>query len=162
VSPHRQQLTSQCCHCAELTRSPPEGVSVGPKDDNLFIWEIMIVGPAGTEQYVAYPRQSLLPSRGRLLRVLHRQPSPLVLRSLPRWQSVHFDPPLCWCGPLQLPGQHTVHIDYFRAFALAYVVLCICSSRPCGRAGVRRNSKSFVCRRLRTSAGDQFWALNRC
>jgi len=32
----------------ELTRSPPEGVSVGPKDDNLFVWEVLIVGPPGT------------------------------------------------------------------------------------------------------------------
>lgn len=33
---------------AELTKSPPEGVSVGPKGDNLFEWEVLIVGPAGT------------------------------------------------------------------------------------------------------------------
>lgn len=31
-----------------MVRSPPEGVSVGPKDDNLFVWEVMIVGPTGT------------------------------------------------------------------------------------------------------------------
>ena len=37
----RRQLT-------ELTRNPPEGVSVGPKGDSLFTWEVMIVGPAGT------------------------------------------------------------------------------------------------------------------
>lgn len=33
---------------SELTKSPPEGVSVGLKDDNLFHWTIMIVGPPGT------------------------------------------------------------------------------------------------------------------
>jgi hypothetical protein len=32
----------------EMTKSPPEGVSVGPKDGNIFVWEILIVGPAGT------------------------------------------------------------------------------------------------------------------
>lgn len=36
------------CSRAELTKAPPEGVSVGPKDDNLFCWEVMIVGPSGT------------------------------------------------------------------------------------------------------------------
>lgn len=35
-------------HCAEMTRSPPEGISVGAKDDNLFTWEVMLVGPPGT------------------------------------------------------------------------------------------------------------------
>ena len=33
---------------AELQKSPPEGVSVGLKDDNLFTWEVIIVGPSGT------------------------------------------------------------------------------------------------------------------
>lgn len=32
----------------ELVRNPPEGISIGPKDDNLFLWEVMIVGQAGT------------------------------------------------------------------------------------------------------------------
>lgn len=32
----------------ELTKSPPEGVSVGLKDDNLFQWEVLMVGPPGT------------------------------------------------------------------------------------------------------------------
>lgn len=31
-----------------MTKSPPEGISVGPKDDNLFVWEILLVGPPGT------------------------------------------------------------------------------------------------------------------
>ena len=35
-------------HFPELTKSPPEGVSVGLKDDNLFHWTVMIVGPSGT------------------------------------------------------------------------------------------------------------------
>ncbi len=29
-------------------KSPPEGISVGPKDDNLFVWEVLMVGPPGT------------------------------------------------------------------------------------------------------------------
>ena len=33
-----------------MTRDPPEGVSVGlVDDDDLFLWEIMIIGPPGTE-----------------------------------------------------------------------------------------------------------------
>jgi len=33
----------------ELTRNPPEGVSVGlGDDDNIFCWELMIVGPPDT------------------------------------------------------------------------------------------------------------------
>ena len=32
----------------DMTKSPPEGVSVGLKDDDLFQWEVLIVGPAGT------------------------------------------------------------------------------------------------------------------
>ena len=44
----RRQLLSAPRAAAELTKSPPEGISVGPKDDNLFIWEILLVGPAGT------------------------------------------------------------------------------------------------------------------
>lgn len=37
-----------CLVSAELSRTPPEGISVGAKDDNLFLWEILIVGPPGT------------------------------------------------------------------------------------------------------------------
>ena len=34
---------------AELSKNPPDGISVGLEDDsNLFVWEIMIVGPADT------------------------------------------------------------------------------------------------------------------
>mmetsp|Transcript_21849 Transcript_21849/g.31713 ORF Transcript_21849/g.31713 Transcript_21849/m.31713 type:complete len:168 (-) Transcript_21849:288-791(-) len=33
----------------ELNRNPPEGVSVGlANDDNLFVWELLIVGPPDT------------------------------------------------------------------------------------------------------------------
>ena len=32
----------------EMCKSPPEGISVGPKDDNLFVWEVLIVGSSGT------------------------------------------------------------------------------------------------------------------
>jgi ubiquitin-conjugating enzyme E2 G1 len=32
----------------ELNKNPPEGVSVGLMDDNLFEWEILLVGPADT------------------------------------------------------------------------------------------------------------------
>jgi ubiquitin-protein ligase len=33
----------------ELNRDPPEGVSVGLQDDdNLFLWDCMIVGPPET------------------------------------------------------------------------------------------------------------------
>mmetsp|Transcript_44348 Transcript_44348/g.123361 ORF Transcript_44348/g.123361 Transcript_44348/m.123361 type:complete len:171 (-) Transcript_44348:243-755(-) len=32
----------------EMSKSPPEGISVGLKDDNIFTWEVMIIGPAGT------------------------------------------------------------------------------------------------------------------
>ena len=32
----------------EMTKGPPEGVSVGLHDDNLFDWEVMIIGPSGT------------------------------------------------------------------------------------------------------------------
>lgn len=33
---------------ADMSKAPPEGISVGLKDDNLFTWEIMIVGPPST------------------------------------------------------------------------------------------------------------------
>jgi len=33
---------------SELSKSPPDGMSVGLHDDNLFDWEVMIVGPVGT------------------------------------------------------------------------------------------------------------------
>lgn len=34
---------------AELNKNPPEGVSVGlADDDNMFIWELLIVGPPDT------------------------------------------------------------------------------------------------------------------
>eukprot|EP00614_Pseudopedinella_elastica_P008684 CAMPEP_0172604406 /NCGR_PEP_ID=MMETSP1068-20121228/24651_1 /TAXON_ID=35684 /ORGANISM="Pseudopedinella elastica, Strain CCMP716" /LENGTH=172 /DNA_ID=CAMNT_0013406457 /DNA_START=102 /DNA_END=620 /DNA_ORIENTATION=+ len=34
---------------AEMARNPPEGVSVGLVDDaNMFLWELMIVGPSDT------------------------------------------------------------------------------------------------------------------
>lgn len=32
----------------ELNKNPPEGVSVGLVDDNLFEWELLLVGPADT------------------------------------------------------------------------------------------------------------------
>jgi ubiquitin-conjugating enzyme E2 G1 len=32
----------------ELTKTPPEGVSVGIKDDNLFHREVLMVGPPDT------------------------------------------------------------------------------------------------------------------
>ena len=32
----------------DLMKAPPEGISVGPKDDNLFLWEVLMVGPPGT------------------------------------------------------------------------------------------------------------------
>ena len=36
------------CH-TELNKNPPEGVSVGLIDDsNIFLWELMIVGPPDT------------------------------------------------------------------------------------------------------------------
>jgi hypothetical protein len=31
-----------------MTKSPPEGISVGIEGDNLFSWEVMMVGPPGT------------------------------------------------------------------------------------------------------------------
>jgi hypothetical protein len=40
--------TLQPSHDAELNKNPPEGVSVGLVDDNLFEWEILLVGPADT------------------------------------------------------------------------------------------------------------------
>lgn len=33
---------------AELSKNPPEGISVGLKDDNLFHWTVLLVGPPGT------------------------------------------------------------------------------------------------------------------
>ncbi|KDO16656.1 hypothetical protein SPRG_17850 [Saprolegnia parasitica CBS 223.65] len=48
----RRQLT-------ELSRNPPEGVSVGLGDDeNIFHWEIMLVGPPDTlyEGRFTFPR----------------------------------------------------------------------------------------------------------
>lgn len=34
---------------SELNKNPPEGVSVGlSDDDNMFMWELLIVGPADT------------------------------------------------------------------------------------------------------------------
>lgn len=37
-----------CC-LSELNRNPPEGVSVGlVDDDNIFEWELLIVGPPDT------------------------------------------------------------------------------------------------------------------
>jgi hypothetical protein len=33
---------------AEMTKAPPEGISVGLEGDNLFAWEVMMVGPPGT------------------------------------------------------------------------------------------------------------------
>ena len=32
----------------DMMKAPPEGISVGPKDDNLFLWEVLMVGPPGT------------------------------------------------------------------------------------------------------------------
>lgn len=38
------------CVVVEMTRNPPEGVSVGlVDDDNMFLWEIMVIGPSDTE-----------------------------------------------------------------------------------------------------------------
>ncbi len=34
--------------CADLSKNPPEGISVGLKDDNLFHWTVLLVGPPGT------------------------------------------------------------------------------------------------------------------
>lgn len=36
------------CYNIDLARNPPDGVSVGLVDDNLFKWELMIIGPADT------------------------------------------------------------------------------------------------------------------
>ena len=47
-SPTEQPTLQSLPYPAELTKSPPEGISVGPKDDNLFLWEILLVGPPGT------------------------------------------------------------------------------------------------------------------
>lgn len=34
---------------SELNKNPPEGVSVGlADDDNMFMWELLLVGPADT------------------------------------------------------------------------------------------------------------------
>ncbi|CAN0446876.1 unnamed protein product [Hapterophycus canaliculatus] len=36
----------------ELNKNPPEGVSVGlSDDDNMFMWELLIVGPADTVSF---------------------------------------------------------------------------------------------------------------
>jgi ubiquitin-conjugating enzyme E2 G1 len=38
-----------CCYLLDLSRNPPDGVSVGlGDDDNIFKWELMIVGPPDT------------------------------------------------------------------------------------------------------------------
>lgn len=35
--------------CTELARNPPDGVSVGlGEDDNIFVWDLMIIGPPDT------------------------------------------------------------------------------------------------------------------
>ena len=44
----RTTLSRSASRAAEMTKSPPEGISVGPKDDNLFVWEVLLVGPPGT------------------------------------------------------------------------------------------------------------------
>lgn len=36
-------------HCIDLARNPPDGVSVGlGDDDNIFVWEVLLVGPPDT------------------------------------------------------------------------------------------------------------------
>ena len=36
-------------HCQELARNPPDGVSVGlGEEENIFNWELMIIGPPET------------------------------------------------------------------------------------------------------------------
>jgi len=36
-------------HCQELVRNPPDGVSVGlGEEENIFNWELMIIGPPET------------------------------------------------------------------------------------------------------------------
>lgn len=35
-------------HETEMHKNPPDGVSVGLKDDDMFTWEVMVVGPMGT------------------------------------------------------------------------------------------------------------------
>lgn len=46
---YRRGSLSRGCSCfADMQKSPPEGVSVGLEDDNLFTWEVMVVGPPGT------------------------------------------------------------------------------------------------------------------
>lgn len=47
VSAGRVRVGAYTSH-AEMQKSPPEGISVGLKDDNLFVWQVTIVGPAGT------------------------------------------------------------------------------------------------------------------
>jgi len=32
----------------DLSRNPPDGVSVGLSDDNIFVWELLIIGPPET------------------------------------------------------------------------------------------------------------------
>jgi hypothetical protein len=69
---------------AEMTKSPPEGISVGPKDDNLFVWEVLIVGPPGTMLYVRLPLCPGLtvdaPGFGSCSLVADRYPERLPLR----------------------------------------------------------------------------------
>jgi ubiquitin-conjugating enzyme E2 G1 len=44
-----RRATLLFCCLSELNRNPPEGVSVGLVDDNnIFLWELLIVGPPDT------------------------------------------------------------------------------------------------------------------
>jgi len=40
---------TEASYCAEFNRNPPEGFSVGlVDDDNVFEWQLMILGPPDT------------------------------------------------------------------------------------------------------------------
>ena len=42
-------VAAQGVHAAaELTTNPPEGIHVGLKDEDLFHWTVMVIGPPGT------------------------------------------------------------------------------------------------------------------
>ena len=45
-------LTVVSFRFAELSKNPPEGISVGLIEENIFEWEVMIIGSIGTMVYV--------------------------------------------------------------------------------------------------------------
>ena len=94
----------------ELTKNPPEGISVGLADDaNMYVWDVMIIGPANTIHEEAYYKAQL-----KFPKDFPNQPPEMVFTSEMWHPNIYPDGKVC-ISILHPPGT-----DHFNEFIQAH------------------------------------------